>query len=79
MTNFIFKSQEATYKKLANQLEVILNEQRHQRQDLAAILYLIKQLRTDLRLQDETDKYYDKVSELSSDENPQNATDSDSD
>ncbi len=37
MTNFIFKSQ-GTYKKLANNIEVILNEQRHQRMDLASII-----------------------------------------
>ncbi len=59
MTNFIFKSQ-GTYKKLANQLEVILNEQRHQRSDLAGVLYLLKQLRTDLRLVEQTEKYYSK-------------------
>ncbi len=37
MTNFIFKSQ-GTYKKLANNIEVILNEQRHQRSDLSSII-----------------------------------------
>ncbi len=59
MTNFIFKSQ-GTYKKLANNLEVILNEQRHQRQDLASILYLLKQLRNDLRLSSSVAEYHEE-------------------
>ncbi len=58
MTNFIFKSQ-GTYKKLANQLEVVLNEQRHQRSDLSAILYLLKQLRNDLRLSEDVAEYHE--------------------
>ncbi len=37
MTNFIFKSQ-GTYKKLAINIEVLLNEQRHQRSDLSSII-----------------------------------------
>ncbi len=60
MTKFLFKSaQKADLQKLANQHEVILNEQRHQRQDLAALLYLIKQLKNDLSLQKTVDDYYD--------------------
>ncbi len=59
MTNFIFKSQEATYKKLANNIEAILNEQRHQRQDLAALLYLIKMMRNDLSLEKSADDFLD--------------------
>ncbi len=58
MTNFIFKSHE-TYKKLANTLEVILTEQRHQRQDLAALLYLVKKIGTDLNLESQASDYYD--------------------
>ncbi len=58
MTNFIFKSQ-WTLKKLANQLEVILNEQRHQRADLSGILYLLKQLRNDLRLSETVAEYHE--------------------
>ncbi len=57
MTNFIFKSS-TTLKKLANTLEVILNEQRHQRQDLATVLYLLKQVMNDKNLQETVDKYY---------------------
>ncbi len=60
MTNFIFKSAKGgLVKKLASQLEVVLNEQRHQRQDLAAILYLLKQLRNDLRLSSEVAEYHE--------------------
>ncbi len=59
MTNFIFKSQ-GTYKKLANQLEIILNEQKHQRSDLAGILYLLKSLRNDLRLEDQVHEFHER-------------------
>ncbi len=58
MTNFIFKSQ-GTYKKLANNMEVLLNEQRNQRQDLAALLYLVKQIKNDLSLENQAMKHYD--------------------
>ncbi len=60
MTNFIFKSS-TTLKKLANQLEVILNEQRHQRNDLATCLYLLKRVLNDKNLQETVDKYYEKA------------------
>ncbi len=75
MTNFIFKSQ-GTYKKLANQLEVVLNEQRHQRHDLAAILYILKSLQNNSKLQTQVDAYYSRdgeilgTSEVSSEINP---------
>ncbi len=62
MTNFIFKSQ-GTYKKLANQLEVILNEQRHQRGDLSAILYLLKTIENDFRLSSNTAEYQEDTRE----------------
>ncbi len=58
MTNFIFKSQ-ATYKKLANTLEVLLSEQRHQRADLAEIKFMLHKLLTNKDLKDTTDKFYD--------------------
>ncbi len=59
MTNFIFKSQE-TYKKLANTLEVLLSEQRHQRADLSEIKFMLHKLLTNKDLQDTTDKFYDQ-------------------
>ncbi len=60
MTNFIFKSP-ATYKKLAKQLEVSLNEQRLQRSDLNEIKFMLHKLLTNKDLQDTVDKYYEKA------------------
>ncbi len=57
MTNFIFKSQ-GTYKKLANQLEVLLNEQRAQRADLQEIKYMLHKLQNNKDLQTTVDKFY---------------------
>ncbi len=59
MPNFIFKSQ-GTYKKLANTLEVLLSEQRHQRADLSEIKFMLHKLLTNKDLQETTDKFYDK-------------------
>ncbi len=60
MTNFIFKSS-TTYKKLANQLEVILNEQRQQRSDLAEIKFMLHKLLTNKDLQKTVDKFYEEA------------------
>ncbi len=61
MTKLFFKSvRDGLVKNLANQLEVILNEQRHQRSDLSAILYLLKALRTDLRLSSSVAEYHEE-------------------
>ncbi len=60
MTNFIFKST-STYKKLANTLEVILNEQRHQRADLAACIRMLKKLTNEATLQKTVDEWYSKA------------------
>ncbi len=57
MTNFIFKSQ-ATFKKISNQLEMILAEQRKQRADLQYVLVLLKFLKNDKNLQSTVDDYY---------------------
>jgi len=57
MTNFIFKSS-TTLKKLANQLEVILSEQRLQRSDLQEIKFILHKLQTNKDLQETVDKYY---------------------
>ncbi len=59
MTNFIFKSQ-GTYKKLANQIETVLTEQRHQRSDLQEIKFMLHKLLTNKDLKDTTDAFYDK-------------------
>ncbi len=58
MTNFIFKSQ-ATYKKLANSLEVLLAEQRLQRSDLQEIKFILHKMQTNKDLQTTVDKFYD--------------------
>ncbi len=57
MTNFIFKSS-TTLKKLANQLEVILAEQRMQRADLQEIKFMLHKLVNNNTLQETVDKYY---------------------
>ncbi len=59
MTNFIFKSQ-WTYKKLANKLEIVQSELRHQRQDNREILFLLNKLVTDKNLQKQVDDYFEK-------------------
>ncbi len=58
MTNFIFKST-GTYKKLANTLEVLLSEQKHQRCDLSEIKYMLHKLLTNKDLQTTVDKFYE--------------------
>jgi len=75
MTNFIFKSQ-GTYKKLASNIEVLLNEQRHQRMDLASLLrnmqVIIKHLDLEKRLSASLDEYYetqDRTSPQTDEEN----------
>ncbi len=67
MTNFIFKSQEATYKKLANTLSVLLSEQRHQRSDLAEIKFMLHKLLTNKDLQTTVDKFYESAPQGSAD------------
>jgi len=57
MTNFIFKSS-TTYKKLANQLEALLAEQRMQRADLQEIKFILHKLQNNKDLQTTVDKFY---------------------
>ncbi len=59
MTNFIFKSQ-GTYKKLANKLEIIQSELRHQRHDNTLIISLLQKLITNANLQKQVDEYFDE-------------------
>ncbi len=61
MTNFIFKSQ-GTYKKLCQQLEIVLAEQRCQRRDLAVIIREILSVKNSLNLQKQVDEYFDETS-----------------
>ncbi len=57
MTNFIFKSS-TTLKKLANTLEVILNEQRHQRNDLASLIRSMRLVTNQFNLEKTVKGYY---------------------
>ncbi len=57
MTNFIFKSQ-GTYKKLCQQLVIIQNELRAQRQDNIQILFLLNKLLVNKNLQTQVDEYF---------------------
>jgi len=59
MTNFIFKSQ-GTFKKISNLLEIILAEQRHQRQDNIQILFLLNKVLVNKNLQKQVDEYFDE-------------------
>ncbi len=65
MTNFIFKSP-TTYKKLANQLEVVLTEQRLQRADLQEIKFMLHKLVNNATLQETVDKYYKEAPDFDS-------------
>ncbi len=70
MTNFIFKSQ-GTYKKLANNIEVILNEQRHQRSDLSSIIRRLVKIDSALVTmmnQKQVDDFYETSPQTDSDE-----------
>ncbi len=73
MTNFIFKSQ-GTFKKINNQLEMILSELRCQRTDHAKMIYILDKLMHDRNLQKQVDKYYDE-SETSPQTNLDNIAD----
>ncbi len=61
MINLLSKSPE-TYEKLAHQLVVILNEQRHQRADLATIKRQLHTIIIDLGIQKQVDTYFDETS-----------------
>ncbi len=62
MTNFIFKSQ-GTYKKFANQLEMVLAELRHQRSEHSVILRQLNLILNQKELDDQVSAYYKKYGE----------------
>ncbi len=65
MTNFIFKSQ-WTYKKLANTLEIIQSELRHQRSDHDLMRFQLKtilKIVNNLGLQKQVDEYFEDDAE----------------
>ncbi len=59
MTNFIFKSQ-GTFKKISNQLDIILAELRHSRSDNVLILSLLHKILINKHLQTQVDEYMDE-------------------
>ncbi len=59
MFNYNFKSPE-TFVKLTNQLEMLLSEQRHQRQDLSTIKRQLHTLINNVNLQTEVDKFFEE-------------------
>ncbi len=62
MKNFIFKSSARAsdfHKILFNKLDMLLAEQRHQRQDLVIILTYCKTLQSDKNLQRQVDEYFE--------------------
>jgi len=69
MTNFIFKSQ-GTYKKLANQLDMILSELRHQRSEHTEILFKLDKIVVDKNLQKQVDEYFEDIPEPEEDKEP---------
>ncbi len=59
MKNFIFKSTSDFHKILFNKLDMILTENRHQRNDLAIILGMLSKLLNNADLQKQVDDYFD--------------------
>ncbi len=70
MTNFIFKSQ-GTYKKLCQQLVIIQNELRAQRQDNVQIMFLLNKLLTAKALQKQVDDYFEDDAEETAEQVPE--------
>ncbi len=62
MKNFIFKSKEdfGLIKNVSNKLDMLLTEQRHQRQDLVLLLGMCSKLTHDKNLQKQVDQYFDE-------------------
>ncbi len=58
MKNFIFKSEAEFHKIVFNKLEMLLNEQRHQRADLTEVKYMLHKLQNNKDLQETVDKFY---------------------
>ncbi len=60
MKNFIFKSEADFHKIVFNKLDMVLAEQRHQRQDLTTIIRLITGIKIEKDLQKQVDEYFDE-------------------
>ncbi len=59
MKNFIFKSEADFHKIVFNKLDMVLDEQRHARSDLAYIIRSLNRLTNDQKLQNTVDKYFE--------------------
>ncbi len=57
MTNFIFKSA-SDLQKIRQQLETVLNNQRHLRIDIEKMFIYFKQMKHDMDLQTQVDKFF---------------------
>ncbi len=57
MTNFIFKSA-SDFKKISQQIQVLLNEQRLQRGDLQELLFQMKKVTNQFNLEETVKGYY---------------------
>ncbi len=60
MKNFIFKSDADFHKILFNKLDMILTENRHQRNDLSIIISMLHKVENSLNLQKQVDEYFDE-------------------
>ncbi len=67
MKNFIFKSDSDFHKILFNKLDMILTENRHQRNDLAILLSGMSKLINSSNLQKQVDEYFDEADPPSAD------------
>ncbi len=67
MNNLFSKSPE-TYEKLYQLIQMLLTEQRHQRQDMATIKRQLHTLISDLALQKQVTDYYETSPQTESDE-----------
>ncbi len=63
MKNFIFKSDADFHKILFNKLDMILAENRHQRNDLALIIARVTTILNSSNLQKQVDEYFDEDKE----------------
>jgi len=60
MKNFIFKSEADFHKIVFNKLDMLLSEQRHQRQDLTTVIRLVTSIKLDKDLQKQVDQYFEE-------------------
>ncbi len=63
MKNFIFKSDADFHKILFNKIDMILAENRHQRQDLVNIARMLQTLTLNKDLQKQVDQYFEEDKE----------------